>query len=65
MLAQTMNTMMKLKGEGNKSMEIWNKSQSFYGKYLAFAFGILFEIMQLIIISSLLLQGQSNKPQYQ
>lgn len=34
-----MGAMMKMKSENNKTMDIWNRSQPYYGKHLCFCYG--------------------------
>jgi hypothetical protein len=38
--------MFKLKGENLGDMDIWNYAQPYYGKKMAFAFGIYFSIIK-------------------
>ena len=40
MVNETMAYMFKLKGDNLNDMDIWNYAQPYYGKKMAFAFGI-------------------------
>lgn len=53
---ENIQAMIKYKGEGNSNMEVWNKSQSYYGKTLSLAFG-----NSLLIFSRLLLVFHINE----
>lgn len=42
MISETMSFMFKMKGENVLDMDIWNYAQPYYGKKLAFAFGMCY-----------------------
>ncbi len=42
MVNETMAYMFKLKGDNLNDMDIWNYAQPYYGKKMAFAFGIIY-----------------------
>jgi hypothetical protein len=46
MSQQTLGFMMKIKAENKTDMDVWNYAQPFYGKKLAFAFGMLLSLFR-------------------